>query len=425
MSGISTALITTLSTKLSSFTRDTKGNVAIIAAFSLLPVLMAVGAAVDYSRIFSVRSTMTSALDAAVISAAKGLSSGALLDADVEDHIKAMVAANTSASGLRGLTYSVSNIANDSKNGTLSANIETVLTMSLMSLAHIDSQKISASVEATYGNHQVELTMMLDVTGSMYGSKIAALKTAAKDAVKILLPSNMKNKTKTRIGLVPYSYSINAGKYADNVTNNLSTRCVTERGGAEAFSDASPVSFPVGADPRAVDYNRCPSQAIRPLTSKRKKLLQDISSYSAGGYTAGHLGIAWSYYMLSPKWNAIWPKKSDAKPYNDGKTLKIALLMTDGIFNTYYDGTTGTAWGGNAVPSNAAANSLCQKMRNRGIVVYSVAFEAPTAAQAILQGCATPDAAGEQHYYNAQNANQLKQAFADIAKSINALRLSQ
>jgi Flp pilus assembly protein TadG len=396
-----------------------------MAAASLMPAMITVGAAIDYSRIFSVRSSMTSALDSAVLSAAKGLSSGALLDSDVEDHIKAMVAANTSASGIRDLTYTVSNITNDSANGTLTANIETTLPMAFMSLVNISSQKVTASIEATYGNQQVELTMMLDVTGSMYGSKISALKTAAKDAVKILLPINMKNKSKTRIGLVPYSYSINAGNYANNVTNNLSTKCVTERGGTEAFSDASPVTFPVGADPRAVTYNYCPSQAVRPLTSKRKKLLNDINSYSAGGYTAGHLGIAWSYYMLSPKWNAIWPTKSDANPYNDGKTLKVALLMTDGIFNTYYDGTTGTAWGGNATPSNAAAAALCQDMRNRGIVVYSVAFEAPSAAQAILQNCATPDAAGEQHYYNAQNATQLKQAFANIAKSINTLRLSK
>ena len=63
-------------------------------------------------------------------------------------------------------------------------------------------------------------------------------------------------------------------------------------------------------------------------------------------------------------------------------------------------------------------------MKNKGIVVYAVAFEAPASAQVILQSCATPDTNGIQHYYNAANGNQLKTAFTNIAKSIQTLRIS-
>ncbi len=407
------------------FRHDSRGNIAIIGAISLLPAILAVGAAVDYSRIYQVRSSMSAALDAAVISAAKGLSSGTLLDTQVADHLNAMVAANLGGSGTGGLTYSVINIDNNADEGKLSAGIQVDLPMVLMSMAGISSKTVASSVEVTYGNQKVELTMMLDVTGSMYGSKISALKTAAKDAVEILIPTGLQDETKIRIGLVPYSYSVNAGSYADDVTDEQSDRCVTERGGDEAFNDASPIAYPVGADPRAVDNNYCPSRAIRPLTSDRNDLIGDINTYSAGGYTAGHLGIAWSYYMLSPNWNDVWPAKSDANPYGDGKTIKVALLMTDGIFNTFYDGTTGTAWGSNAALSNNAATKLCQDMRSRGIIIYSVAFAAPPSAQAILQSCATPDEGDEQHYYNAANGEQLKQAFTDIANSIQMLRISR
>ena len=410
---------------LSRFVKNEQGNLAIIAAFVLLPLVISVGAAVDYSRVYHRQTQLSSALDAAILAAAKGLSSGTLNDNQLDAYVNAMVSANLSNQIATGLSYQISNINNNKVDGTLSGNIASNLPMAFMSLASLDTVSVTSNSEVTYSNQQVELTMMLDVTGSMYGSKIAALKTAAKDAVKLLLPTGMSNNMKTRIGLVPYSYSVNAGNYANNVTNNASYKCVTERGGAEAYSDASPTIFPVGADPRAVDSNYCPSKAIRPLTSSRQKLLQDINTYSAGGYTAGHLGIAWSYYMLSPEWNVVWPKKSDAAPYDNNNTLKIALLMTDGQFNTYYDGTTGTAWGDNSALSNNAATKICLDMKANGIVIYAVAFEAPSSAQAILQSCATSDTNGIQHYYNAVNGSQLKVAFADIAKSIKTLRISK
>lgn len=410
---------------LNRFARNKQGNLAVIAAFLMLPVTISVGAAVDYSRVYHRQTQLSSALDAAILAAAKKLSSGTLNDNQVEVYVNAMVSANLSKAITNGLNYQISNINNNKVDGTLSGDIASNLPMAFMSLASLNTVSVSSSSEVSYSNHQVELTMMLDVTGSMYGSKITALKAAAKDAVKILLPTGIVNNKKTRIGLVPYSYSVNAGKYADNVTSNLSYKCVTERGGSEAFSDASPTTFPVGADPRAIDQDYCPSKAIRPLTSNRTKLIKDIKAYSAGGYTAGHLGIAWSYYMLSPKWNSIWPSKSDANPYNNEKTLKIALLMTDGEFNTYYDGTAGTAWGDNSALSNNAAIQTCLNMKANGIVVYAVAFEAPASAQAILQSCATPDTNDVQHYYNAANGSQLKYAFTNIAKSIITLRISK
>lgn len=409
-----------------NFIKDRRANVAIMAAFSLLPILAAVGAAVDYSRIYHTQSKMTSALDTAVLSAAKGLSSGALTDDQVEDHIRAMLTANLGASGANGLSYSITGFVNNQADGTLSADLQAELPMAMMSLVNIDSQTINTSVEAVYGNQNVELTMMLDVTGSMYGSKIANLKSAAKDAITILLPAESANKKKIRIGLVPYSNSVNANPYAYDVTDSNSDRCVTGRSGKNKWTDAAPSLIPIGADPRAVDYDYCPSRALRPMTSNRSKLLADINAYHAGGSTAGHLGVAWSYYMLSPNWDSVWPAESKPGSYGNDKTLKVALLMTDGEFNTYYEGTTGRPWSSaNRVLANNAAKKLCKNMRKDGIVIYSIAFEAPASAQAILKRCATPNTEDNQYYYNAKNGAQLKLAFQAIARNIQNLRLSR
>ena len=237
--------IRTQSSKLlTKFSHDNRGNLAVIAAVSLLPMLIAVGAAIDYSRVYNTQAKMASALDSALLSAAKSLSSGAITDNQVQSHILAMLSANLGAS-FNGLNYSITNYVNDTENGKLSANLTVELPMAMMSLANIDSKTLNTSVEVTYGNQNVELTMMLDVTGSMYGSKISSLKNAAKDAIDILLPNQVANKKKMRIGLVPYSYSVNASPFAYNVTDTNSDKCVTGRVGANKWTDATPSGDPV------------------------------------------------------------------------------------------------------------------------------------------------------------------------------------
>lgn len=60
---------------LSDFFSDQKGMIAPIVALSLIPVMTAVGAAVDYSRANNIRSKLQSALDAALLAGAKETSS--------------------------------------------------------------------------------------------------------------------------------------------------------------------------------------------------------------------------------------------------------------------------------------------------------------------------------------------------------------
>ena len=56
---------------ISRFRRDAQGSIAPIAALTLVPILAAAGAAVDYSRANNLRTAMQAALDAALIAGAK------------------------------------------------------------------------------------------------------------------------------------------------------------------------------------------------------------------------------------------------------------------------------------------------------------------------------------------------------------------
>ena len=64
--------------------------------------------------------------------------------------------------------------------------------------------------------------------------------------------------------------------------------------------------------------------------------------------------------------------------------------------------------------------SICGLAKNNGVIVYGIAFEAPTNGQAQIRACSTSTA----HYFNAAGL-QISTAFNAIASNISQLRLTQ
>ena len=61
---------------ISRFPGATQGNIAVLFGLALLPVLSFMGAAIDYSRVNTARSSMQAALDSTALMLAKDLSDG-------------------------------------------------------------------------------------------------------------------------------------------------------------------------------------------------------------------------------------------------------------------------------------------------------------------------------------------------------------
>ncbi|MFO1186052.1 MAG: TadE/TadG family type IV pilus assembly protein [Alphaproteobacteria bacterium] len=186
---------------LARFVGERRGNVAIIFGLSLIPLLIAAGAAVDLSRALVVRARLAQALDAA------GLAAGAtpnLSLSQMQDLATKYFNANYPADklGVPGaIQVSVTN-----KVVTMSATAE--LQTSLMYLVGIDHLNVGVSNEITAESKGLELAMVLDTTGSMASSgKIEALRSAATDLVNILSGGN-NFPTKLKIGLVPFAMTV-------------------------------------------------------------------------------------------------------------------------------------------------------------------------------------------------------------------------
>jgi hypothetical protein len=197
---------------------------------------------------------------------------------------------------------------------------------------------------------------------------------------------------------------------------------VIERTGPNAATDASPVGadkLPNIADPATPGY-RCPPSTVLGLQGKSQidVVKNSIDSYVAGGGTAGHIGTAWGWYLLSPQWASVLGA-SAPKSYGDPMVEKNLLIMTDGEFNLSW--VPGVTSSGMADSSYAQFQDLCTGAKSQGIKIFTIGFalNVPRALTE-LQNCAT----GNDYFFDAKTGADLKAAFKDIAKKLNTLRVA-
>ncbi|MGH6997845.1 MAG: ubiquitin-activating E1 FCCH domain-containing protein, partial [Phenylobacterium sp.] len=213
--------------------------------------------------------------------------------------------------------------------------------------------------------------------------------------------------------------------------------CATERLGDEAYTDAGPSVAQVGWHYSA--YGTCPSAAIMPLTIDKTALKARIDSLSASGSTAGQIGLAWGWYMISPEWSTVWTGPSAPASYTKEQLLKVVILMTDGVFNTPYcrgvaakdaDSSSGAAQAKERINCNSIngdplvqAAELCKNMKKKGVIIYTVGFNVSSDhdISEMMKNCAT----SPEYAYKPNGGQQLKVAFRAIAQDINSLRIAK
>ena len=406
------------------FRRAEEGAIAITFGLTTFVLVLMSGLAIDAGRAYHAATKMTTALDAAALSAAKTMRVSHLSDDELKDVARRYFELNVAGTGgnyavIDGLDIAVNRDLN-SIALTLASHVPTVFGR----LAGIDSIPVPVAATAVYQSQDIELALQLDVTGSMRGSRLADLKIAVKDLLDIMLPDEGTT-NKIRVGLAPFSAGVNAGTYAAAVSDGRSRDgCVYERRNlADQASEAPAVgarAFKVREDLSGRSIQSCPSNAaIMPLSDDKDVLRRTVEDYTDGGTTAGHLGTAWGWYLVSPEWGGIWPTDSKPAPYRDGKTIKAVVVMTDGIYNTI-GGINGGDRSSTADNAATMAIDTCAAMKAQGIRVYAIGFQAPSAALETLRSCASTDTS----FFEATDGEKLRAAFRAIATELNNLRLT-
>lgn len=219
----------------------------------------------------------------------------------------------------------------------------------------------------------------------------------------------------------------------------VTSTCVWERDGDDKFTDASPtaggylshrqawfvednshsaggwweVGHPNRPNNSTYDGNECRDHDPVELTNDRTTLNNYIDSLTAGGWTAGHLGVAWTWYLVAEDWKTVFDGDAEPLSYSEPDSAKVVILMTDGAFNAeIYPGQG---------ESDDQARDLCDNMKAKDIKVYAVALNAPQEGKDVLSDCAT----GPDYYFEPETAAELTEAYQKIATSISDLRISR
>ncbi|MEO1661860.1 MAG: pilus assembly protein TadG-related protein [Pseudomonadota bacterium] len=446
-----------ITNKLRPWAPDLSGQTAIVFALMLVPILAVSGFAIDFSRQVNLKNHLQNAADAASLAGAKAFI------ANFSDGEATAAATETFKSNLdtmqENATCTLNPVAVSSAeltvNVTATCKIPTMLGVGVLGLSEV-SVAIASTSAAIHS--AADVVMMFDLSQSMSASDLADLKAAGKRAAEIVIGSQPG--PRGRIAIAPFATGVNAGDFgnkasnratgydpeADNRANPFRTLervCVTERVGPAAFTDAAPhLGDPVGrplsvteagdlyratGDPYYASISSCPDSPVHPLDddlSAVKTAIDGLSSSSIanrfGGETSGHMGIAWSWYLISPQWSGIWTDPifggesgSDPHPYNDPQHPKIAILMTDGVFQQgfrhpffSYNYTTQT----DSVA--AASRQLCANMRAEGIQIYAVGLDVLSEAESLLEDCTgDPD-----RVFTTSASGQLTTIYEEIAR---------
>lgn len=455
------------------FLRDRRGNYAMMMSVLSLPLLAAVGLAVDYTNMSSSRSELQNASDAAVLFASRQFQSTGAMPGD--EQIRDFLAANFAGD--------VTAVAVSIAGGNIVVDATTPGRLYVFGMFEDYAPAVSVRSAAPVAKNTIlEVALSLDTTYSMLADdKIGGLKNAATAFVDDVMGMNSAQNT-VKIGVVPFSNYVNVGlhnrdkpwlsvppdsvqtiperceeraevidwvncrwetRYADGVPYQENVcdpvygaksmvceperteevkwwGCVGDREAPLTLLDRDPdVPFPGMMDSWNMLTWSCPTP-IQPLSTNKAEVLASVDALTPRGETYIVDGVLWGTRLLSPD----EPFSEGADP---GKTSaevkKVMVLMSDG------DNTMSSElpdwyghWGNDGPKSDVWTKDACKAARNDGIELFTITFGKAVSARGkdVMEKCAS-DA---DHYFDAANSSALSKAFREIAGRLMRVRLT-
>jgi Flp pilus assembly protein TadG len=450
---LDTTIFKRVCTAAGRFAKADQGNIAVLFGIAAVPILSFVGAAIDYTRANSARSSMQAALDTTALMLAKDLSDGTIKASDIntkaQDYFKALYTSHEA----RAVTVAATYTANTGQGSTIVVNGSGNVPTDFMKIAGFPQIGFDTSSTSAWGNVRMRVALALDVTGSMNDDgKMTAMKPAAKALID-QIGALAKNPGDVHISVVPFAKDVNVGASNYNeswinwsewdVANNTwgtcsdtsyskksrcenngktwtpdHTRwngCVTDRDQDYDTKNTTPTS-----DGRtkfyAEQYDACPAQ-LAPLTTDFASLKTKIDSLVPNGGTNQPIGIAWGWQSLTQGAPLNAPAEDANYTYK-----KVLIVMSDGL-NTQ---DRWPSYGNGQVQYNNAIDNRqkiqCDNIKAAGVVIYTMHVNTrgdPTST--VLQYCAS----GSDKFSTVTSSSQIAAAFTAIGTSLSKLRVAK
>lgn len=454
--------------RINRFSREEDGSMTIFALFMFMMMILVGGIAVDLMRNEMDRTKRQNTLDRAVLAAAD--LDQTLEPADVvKDYFlkSGFDDAVTSLSIDEGLNYR-----------TVSATSNTTTPTQFMRLMGKDTLPVFTAGTATEEVPNIEISMVLDISGSMrYSDRMTELRPAARNFIDTLLEDDLADYTS--INLIPYAGQTNPGPFMfDRLggTRYASVPLDEEDGGTEddlypnvssclelGAADFTHAGLPsLGAYAQTahfmnwtiaasvMEWGWCPQDdtAIQYASNNATALKQFITDMPMHDGTGTAYAMKYALALLDPTSQAdfaamstagLVPEEFSNRPagWKDPDTAKYIVLMTDGQITeqkrptdiTHEENPTVELQhrpsGDKTQITSASQNvtrfySICDlaKSSERNVEIYTIAFEAPAAAKTQMRNCASSPS----HYYDVEGS-EIDEVFQAIARQVRQLRL--
>lgn len=428
------------------------------------------GLGVDYMQSELKRTKMQAVLDRSVLAAA---------DMDNTLNPRDVINDYFNKSGISGQLNNTADFGLSGPNGfgrIASANANLELNSNFSNLLGIDYFDVSAAATAEEFNSNLEISLALDVSGSMaLNNRLANMQAAAQLFVNTVTDNGRSDHIS--ISLVPYSEHVNIGAIADmlNIDRvHTFSNCIELDD--PAFFGTTNLSTSLTYDQvqhfqwnyfgfNDVSRTVCPWRefmAIQPVTNDTQILNEQIRQFQPQAGTSIFLGMKWAAALLDPslrgtvnelRRRGLVPGRFINLPRDFGSrgVEKHIVLMSDGrnensfrLDNNFYQtGDQIRFWAVNNLWSylqsgvissenwenfytqlydgpqgDALLQDICGAAKRSGIVVWTIAFESDAVSQGQLRQCASSSA----HHFNASGAD-LQNVFYSIATSLRQLRL--
>lgn len=356
---VSKAALATLAVpRLRLFSRDEAGSLLIFTLMMAVLMLMMGGVAVDLMRYEARRTALQNTLDRSTLAAA-ALNQAIAPRKVVDDYfLKA---------GLREFLTSVT-VTQGLNYRTVTATAEADTNPIFLGMVGIDTFDAKGISQAEQRINNVEIVLALDISGSMGGSKITNLRSAASSFVDTILKNDPEKKIS--LVIVPYNAQVNLApdmlpEYFVTLNNNVANDSCLELPASvyltPGISKTLPLPMMAYADTTSSTtksdafYARSSNQLstsapycqlgtmnqiVLPNQSTTA-LKAKINALQAGGNTSIMYGMRWAQEFLDPSAQTMFtnlinkglvPSTLAGRPvaYDDKETLKVIVLMTDG-----------------------------------------------------------------------------------------------
>ncbi|WP_238367019.1 Tad domain-containing protein [Mesobacterium pallidum] len=334
------------------FRDDEIGSMSIFSVFMFMTILILGGLGIDMMAAELRRMKLQATLDRAVLAAAS-LSQGQDEETIVRDYF--------AKSGMLEYLDRVTPFESDDGNTkTVFAEASAPRDSLFLKLVGVDQLKAPAKGTATETRNDVEISLVLDISGSMKDNqKLENLQDAASEFVRTMVNENTRNRVS--LSLVPYSEHVAAGP---NLMNQLNVNLLHPYSWCVEFPDSEfgdialdrtltydqvpHFQWNFNGSTNAMDAPVCPQQsyeAITPLSQDQQALIDQIEALQPRSGTAIFLGMKWGAAMLDPSFRGVTQALVAANVVDgafvdrpvafpaegeESTTYKTVVLMTDG-----------------------------------------------------------------------------------------------